>query len=56
MRWSKPKYYAKHHEDNQSGKDDYRKQEFIDFHQEASTWYMASGSAAIPSGLPKGIL
>jgi hypothetical protein len=56
MRWSKPKYYAKHHEDNQCGKDDYRKHEFIDFHQEASTWYKVNGSAAIPSWVSKEIL
>lgn len=32
MRWNKPEYYANHHEDNQCGKDDYWKQEFIYFH------------------------
>ena len=49
MRWSKPENYAKHHEDDQCGKDDYRKQEFIYFHQGWLTGCLGNGSAAIPS-------
>jgi len=56
MRWSKPEYYANHHENDQCGKDDYRKVKFIDFHQELSTWCMGNGSASSPYWLSKVIL
>jgi hypothetical protein len=54
MRWSKPENYAEHHEDDQCGKDDYRKQEFVDFHQGWPTWCLGNGYAASPSGYQRG--